>query len=107
MNAAEFARRRGRIEREYRGKRYKREIAHLIHDADAALVVMNRKIVGYRLPNGEMVCVKQRYPSLAAAVEDIERINAANVSGSRVPIRAYPCPNCHGFHSTSQHRILP
>jgi hypothetical protein len=107
MNAAEFARRRARIEREChgRGKKYQRRIAHLVNDARAALVVMAHKIVGYRLPNGEMVCIKTRYRNWDEATEDVMRIQAANDPGARVPIRAYACVHCHGFHTTSQRRL--
>lgn len=107
MNAAEFSRRRARIVHEFhgRGRRHNREIAHLLRDARAILVVMERKVVGYRMPNGEMVCIKMRYRTATEATEDIERIQASNVNGGRVPIRAYGCPHCRGFHTTSQARI--
>lgn len=109
MNAAEFSRRRARIVFEFhgRGKRYNRQLAHLIQDAHAVLVVMERKVVGYRLPNGEMVCIKMRYRTATEATEDIERIQASNVNGGRVPIRAYACQHCQGFHTTSQARLTP
>jgi len=104
MNAAEFARRRSRIERQHNGKRRQRELAHLVRDARAALVILDRKVVGYRLPNGEMVCVKERHRSEDDATADMLRIQAANWNGHRVPVRAYPCPYCHGWHLTSQAR---
>jgi hypothetical protein len=104
MNAAQFARRRGRIEREHQGRRRQRELAHLVRDAKAALVIVDRKVVGYRLPNGEMVCVKERHRDEASAMQALERINAANWNNHRVPVRAYPCPYCHGWHLTSQAR---
>lgn len=106
MNAAEFSRRRARIESNHNGrtKRYKRELAHLVRDARAALVVMHHKVVGWRLPNGEMVCIKDRYRDEASALHDMERIQAANWSRSRVPVRAHHCAHCHGWHLTSQAR---
>ncbi len=106
MNAATFARRRARIEHEHhgRGRRYTRELAALVRDAKAVLVVMDRKVVGYRLPNGEMVCVKRRYRTEADAWLDIERIQAANFADTRVPQRAYWCAHCRGWHATSQSR---
>jgi hypothetical protein len=105
MNAVNFIRHRSRIEHEYhgRGKQYKRALSHLVRDAKAALVVVRRKIVGYRLPTGEMVCVKTRYPDEAHAIADVLRIQAHG-DGHRVPIRAYPCPHCRGWHTTSQQR---
>jgi len=108
MNAAHFAAKRARIEFEHhgRGRRYQRELAHLVREARAALVILDRKVVGYRLPNGEMVCVKERHRSEADATADMLRIQAANWNGHRVPVRAYPCPYCHGWHLTSQARQL-
>lgn len=106
MNAADFARRRALIERQThgRGKKYSRALAHLISDARAALVVMHRKVVGYRLPNGEMVCIKVRYSSEQRAHDDIARIQADNLDGHRAPQRAYWCVHCRGWHLTSQAR---
>lgn len=104
MNAAQFARHRARLEREHhgRGKKFRKGLAHLIRDARAALVVMERKVVGYRLPNGEMVCIKHRYRDEAEAAADVARIQAANVMGERAPQRVYWCMHCRGFHTTSQ-----
>ncbi len=107
MNAAEFARRRDRIEFEChgRGKRYAKCISHLVRDARAAIVVMERKIVGYRLPNGQIVCMKSRYKDEAQALDSMGHIQADNV-GHRVPVRAYYCRRCFGFHLTSQQRNI-
>jgi hypothetical protein len=106
MNARDFARHRARITRENhgRGRKYTRALAHLISDARAALVVMDRKVVGYRLPTGEMVCVKERYTSEPQALKAMERIQANIEAGRRAPVRVYPCPHCRGFHLTSQAR---
>lgn len=106
MNASEFARQRARLTREYhgRGRKYNRALAHLVRDARAALVVMDRKVVGYRLPTGEMVCVKHRYRSEDEATRAMQRIQEEAPEGQRVPLRVYPCPHCRGFHTTSQAR---
>jgi hypothetical protein len=107
MNAADFARRRALIEVRHhgRGKKYRKALAHLITEASAALVVLHRKVVGYRLPNGEMVCIKARYRDEASAQTDIRRIQESNHSGQRAPQRAYWCSHCRGWHLTSQARI--
>jgi hypothetical protein len=107
VNAATFARHRARIEREHhgRGRKYRKALAHLITDARAALVVMQRKVVGYRLPNGEMVCIKTRYRSWDEATADVMRIQGLHTDGDRVPVRAYSCAHCRGFHTTSQARL--
>lgn len=106
MNAATFARHRARIAHQHhgRGRKYSRALAHLVRDAGAALVVMNRKVVGYRLPNGEMVCVKERYRDQAEAAAAMARIQADIEAGKRAPVRVYPCQHCHGWHTTSQLR---
>jgi hypothetical protein len=107
MNAAEFARQRARLTREHhgRGKKYNRALAHLIRDARAALVVMDHKVVGYRLPTGEMVCVKERYRSEEQAQVAMARIQASIEAGKRAPVRAYQCQHCRGgWHLTSQAR---
>ena len=75
-----------------------------MRDAKAALVIVARKVVGYRLPNGEMVCVKERHRDEAAALAALARIQASNWNNHRVPQRAYQCDHCHGWHLTSQAR---
>ena len=103
MNAAKFARMRAQIQRRSHGHRQRtRALAHLVRDARAALVVIDRKVVGYRLPNGEMVCIKHRYRTEQQAIADMYRIQAGNINGGRVPQRAYYCVHCSGFHLTSQ-----
>lgn len=105
MNAATFAARRARIQAKHgTGRAYRKRFAHLVRDARAALVVVDRKVVGYRLPNGQMVCVKERHPTETVALLVMERIHTANWNHHRVPVRAYPCPYCLGWHLTSQAR---
>ena len=105
MNAATFAARRARIQDKHgTGRKYRQHLSHLVRDARAALVVIGGKVVGYRMRNGQMVCVKERHTTEAAAQDAIARIHAANWNGHRVPVRVYPCPYCHGFHLTSQQR---
>lgn len=103
MTAAEFARQRARIERHANGRRkyHERAMRHLVRDAGAALVIMDRKIVGYRLPNGQLVCVKERFYSEHQAQKALQRIEARQQVG-RVPVRAYACDHCGGWHLTSQ-----
>lgn len=104
MNAAEFARRRAKIERNAAGRRRYRERAmrHLVREARAALVIIENKFVGYRLPNGQLVCAKERYRTDEQAHQAMERIASRNMDGHRVPVRAYVCPWCSGWHLTSQ-----
>jgi hypothetical protein len=106
MNAAQFAARRARLAREHHGhgRKYKRALAHLLRDARAVLLVLNRKVVGYRLLTGEIVCVKERYRSADDATVAMTRIQDAIEAGKRAPVRVYACQHCHGFHLTSQKR---
>lgn len=103
MNAATFARKRARIERQAAGRASYRERAmrHLVREAGAALVIIERKFVGYRLPNGEMVCVKERYYTSEQADAALQRI-VARSHAPRVPVRVYYCEHCYGYHLTSQ-----
>jgi hypothetical protein len=104
MNADEFLRKRARIASEHStsSRRYKSEMERLVRDADAALVVMNRKIIGYRLKTGEIVCVKERYRDEADARAALADIARSNLEGARIPVRSYYCTRCKGFHVTSQ-----
>lgn len=102
MNAHQFAKERARIEygRDIPERKRNKALAHLVNEARAVLVVVDRKIVAYRLPNGESVCVKRRYSVEAKALADLARME--NIGDQRVPKRAYACAYCLGFHLTSQ-----
>lgn len=105
MNATEFARRRGRIE--HMGDRphawRTRAMLHLVRDAKAIVIVANNRVVGWQLPNGETVCIKQRYRDQDRADRQLAQIERADVRDKR-PIRAYPCAHCGGWHLTSMTR---
>ncbi len=106
MNAAEFSRRRGRIESRNRlsPRRARTEMSHLVRDARAIIVVIRRRVVGYRMQSGEFVCVKHRFRDEAHAVAAIDVIRATNTMCHRAPTRAYLCNWCNGWHLTSQDR---
>lgn len=105
MNAAEFARQRQAIDQRCHGhKQRTRAMAHLIRSARAVLVVRQHRVVGYRMTTGEIVCVKARYRDEAKAMAAMERIQANNWAEQRVPVRAYACQHCGGWHLTSQAR---
>jgi hypothetical protein len=106
MNAAQFCARRSRIERDNhkRSKRYQVMMAHLVRDAKAALVVRERRIVGYRLPNGQIVCIKKRFATEEKAADVLRLIQSDPTVTGHIPVRIYPCPQCHGYHLTSQER---
>lgn len=107
MNAAEFARRRGRIEHQA-GRKHSwrvKAMRQLVNDAHAILVVAGGKIVGWHLPSGETVCMKQRFRDEGAATFQLGQI--ARTDGARLkrPVRAYACQFCGGWHLTS--KVIP
>lgn len=106
MNATEFARRRGRIEHQP-GKSHSwrvRALRGLVNDARAILMHADGKVVGYQLPNGQTVCMKQRYRDEERALAYLAMITRCDGNTQKKPQRAYPCPICHGYHLTSQAR---
>lgn len=108
MSAGEFARRRGLIEFD-RGERYKprghafkrKAVRALAKRAGAALLIPNGRRVGYRMPDGSVACEKQRYRDVCVALTELERIGR-HASHAYVPIRAYQCEWCGGWHLTSK-----
>lgn len=105
MNAATFARFMEKIERRMHGKpgRQLKAIRSMARRERAALVFTNGKLIGFRLRDGSMVCRKRRYRDEAAALVDLARIIYTSTS-SKVPVRAYRCENCAGWHLTSKQK---
>lgn len=108
MRAGEFARRRARIESEKgtatcrHGRSYRRKAMRaLVKRAGAARIIPNGRRVGYRLPDGSVACDKQRFRTLEAAQTELARI-AVHSAHAYVPVRAYLCPWCGGYHVTSR-----
>ena len=103
MNARDFARQRAMIERRFTSKRMRNKaMSCLMRRAGASLVVIQGRMVGWKLRTGETVCVKDRYTSELNAHLAMQRIQAANQNGHRVPTRFYACQRCYGWHLTSQ-----
>lgn len=103
MNAGEFAKRRAMIERDNaRSRTYRRKaMASLLRESQAKAVIVEGKVVAWKLPNGQTVCKKRRYPqeedaklALLAVQEDPRTM--------KVPRRYYHCQYCRGWHLTSQ-----
>lgn len=108
MNGRDFARQRALIEWRARSDAYRRKaMAHLVRQAGAVAIFVSGKLVGYRLPDGFMVCEKRRYRTEEAAQVELANVQLfARLNGAkRIPIRAYRCPYCNGWHVTSQPRI--
>lgn len=108
MRAGEFARRRARIQCDRgdklrpHGAGYQRKaLRALVKRSGAALIVPNGRVVGYRMRDGSVACMKQRYRSETAAHAELSRI-ASHASHSYVPVRAYRCEWCDGWHLTSR-----
>jgi hypothetical protein len=103
MNAAQFSRARDRIGREAKARKgYEaKAMRRLIREARAVIVISGRTIIGWRMPDGAIVCYKRRYGTIGAAQMDMLGIQAEY--GKRgVPRRAYQCDFCGGFHLTSK-----
>lgn len=103
MNAAQFSRQRARIAREAKQRRGfgPNALRKLVREARAVTIVRSRRIVGWRLPDDSVVCVKHRYQAQGDAIMDMLGIQAEY--GKRgLPRRAYQCDFCGGWHLTSQ-----
>jgi hypothetical protein len=102
MNAQEFARRRGRVLKSARSPGWKRRaLQQLQQEAGASMVTHNGRNVGYKMPGGQFLCLKLRYPSedsAQAALNDCWRAPQPQ----RHERRVYHCPLCDGWHLTSQ-----
>lgn len=103
MHASTFARKRARIERRAgdRPALLRKAMAHLLHDAGAAEIIIRGQLVGWRMQDGTVVCVKRRYRDWLQAQLELQNI-AKHSRHAHVPVRVYHCPWCGGFHLTSR-----
>lgn len=103
MNAGEFIKRRAKIEhaRTRPNWWHRRAIAALIREAGAVPVVSGRRVIAYQLASGETVCAKQRFKDEPAAARTLQMIHNEHQPRTNVPVRAYPCAHCKGWHITS------
>ncbi|QMP19207.1 hypothetical protein [Pseudomonas phage Persinger] len=103
MNAAEFAKRRARIEHEHGRRRgyIAKAMAALVRDAGAAIIIVHGKAVAWRLPNGQIVCRKRRYRTELDAMIALGHIRH-DPKTPKIPTRFYLCPHCNGWHLSSQ-----
>lgn len=99
MQRHTFARHLGRIQGKSKHQRKAREA--LVRRARAAHIIVGGKVIGWRLPDGSVVCVKRRYSTREAAAVDLARITRV-ATHAHIPVRAYACPYCRGFHLTSK-----
>ncbi|HDR9259591.1 TPA: hypothetical protein QDB21_005613 [Burkholderia vietnamiensis] len=103
MNSAQFSRQRDRIAREAKSRKGYGTTAmrKLVRQARAVTVVWGKHIIGWRMPDGAMVCKKRRYATQQAAAFDMLGMQAEH--GKRgMPRRAYQCEFCGGWHLTSR-----
>lgn len=102
MRAADFARRRARIEQgALNGRRYRAEMRALMKRSRAIPIIAYGRVVGYRLADGRVACVKQRFICEASAVAELASIERT-ATHNYIPVRAYPCEWCGGWHLTSK-----
>lgn len=101
MNPQKFAQKISRLDRLGLSTSQGRNVlGRLVRQAGAAYVISHGKITGYRLPGGGMVCRKRRYGSADIASRELHHISTTSLR-SHVPVRAYRCPDCAGYHLTS------
>lgn len=56
----------------------------------------------------ERMCYnKRRYPNLIKASCEIGRIKGTYPDAAQLPLRAYECPVCRGFHITKEQQDKP
>lgn len=106
MNAGEFAAKRARINQEAwrRSPTFaKRALARLVREAGAKEIVNGcGKHLGWRMPNGQVVCRKETFKTQEAADREMARVaEFIDSNRSKAPVRAYQCPSCHHWHLTS------
>lgn len=105
MNAGNFARKRALIKRRGRGAKHERKaLAHLAREAGAVAVHVDGRLVAHEMPDGSTVCELRRYRDGPAAHEELANLRAFAPlhPGKRLPVRAFPCPRCGGWHVTAQ-----
>lgn len=104
MNGHTFARQRGRILKRGRGERHaRRAMAHLAREAGAVPIWTAHKLVGHIMPDGSTVCELRRYASERAAAEELDAIRAfSHLQPKRIPVRAFACPFCGGWHLSAR-----
>lgn len=108
MKAGDFAMRLARIAQgmgdrnRNRGKGFSRKAERaLAKRARAAMILPRGKFIGYRMPDGSVACMKERYRSAEAAEHELKRI-AEHSGKGYIPVRAYRCDWCNGYHLTSR-----
>lgn len=108
MKAGDFARHVARIDHgasnrtRNRGKGFRQKaLRALAKRAGAALILPRGKFVGYRMPDGSVACLKERYRTHDAAMHELERIGKHSSHGY-IPVRTYLCEWCGGYHLTSR-----
>jgi len=102
MRASDFARRRARLMQRFDNRKRQRKVMRaLVRESGARLVVAAGHVIAWRMPDGQAVCVKQRFRSEAAAVAMIPGFAATIMDGGKTPQRAYECRLCGGWHLTS------
>lgn len=103
MNAGQFGKRLALIEHQHgRSRDYRRKaLKSLLREAGAAIIIIEGKVTGWRMQNGQVVCKKRRYHTEDEALALLASVHS-NPLTRKVPTRCYECPHCHGWHLTSQ-----
>lgn len=106
MKGGRFASKRGRILHNGRGERHQRKaLAHLAREAGARPIRGPRgQVIAHILRDGFVACEKRRYPDAETAQAELDGVRAfGHLQQGKMPVRAYPCGLCRGWHVTSRH----
>lgn len=110
MRASDFARHLSRIHsRAKHGgstARANRCARALIRRTGAAPIIHAGKVIAYRLPGGSIACEKQRFRDPESAGVELARIRRTSAH-SYIPVRAYRCDLCGGWHLASKAKGIP
>lgn len=104
MKAGAFVRKRALILRRAgdRAAFARRAIDKLAREFGAVPAMDGRRAIGWLMPDGSIACDKLRYREEVDARLELLRIAKHSGHRAHVPVRAYACPWCHGWHLTSR-----
>ncbi len=101
-SADEFERSRGRIAVSRRSAKWKRRaLKQLVRESGAVEHYAGNRMIGYRLPRGDVSCLKLRFSTELAASRNLDDCLSLSSVERRNERRAYRCPECKGWHLTS------
>ncbi|QJB21786.1 hypothetical protein XccvBFoX1_gp47 [Xanthomonas phage FoX1] len=103
MKASVFSRELRKIEIQSRGKAaaVRSATRQLVSRNGAAAIIEGHKVIGYRMRDGSVACLKLRYYTAQDGHTEMARIREG-ANHKYLPVRVYHCPWCDGYHLTSR-----